>query len=211
MQIQELDRWAIDELGIPSIALMENAGRAVAEVVLKKLKSKPKASVVIVCGTGNNGGDGFVVARHLLNKGLNVKIFLLGEDMWLKADAFINYRALINMGINVGSLLEMTPAFKRTLGSADVIVDAMFGVGLNRPVQEPYYGVIKAINAQKAYVVAVDVPSGLDGTTGGIYSICVKASVTVTFSYPKKGFFKNQGPRHTGKLEIADIGIPRKF
>ncbi len=179
---------------------MENAGHGVAQEIYKKLKRRKKSSVVVVCGTGNNGGDGFVAARYLSNWGLKPRIFLVGDVAQLKTDALANYRVAKNLGIT----------FKKSLRSADLIVDAIFGVGLNRPIQEPYYGIIHAINAQGSYVVAVDIPSGLDGTTGDIYGICVKADLTVTFSCPKKGFFKKQGSFYTGRQVVVDIGIPSK-
>ncbi len=207
-EIQALERWAIEKIGIPSLALMENAGRCVSQEVLKKLNSRPKGTVVIVCGTGNNGGDGFVVARYLFNRGIKPLVFLVGESSSFKADALINYHAAKNLGISVKVLRQVDPVFKKAIESADLIVDAVFGVGLNRPLQEPYYSIIQTINTYGSYVVAVDIPSGLDGTSGEIYGICVKADMTVTFSFPKKGLFKKNGPLYTGRQVVVDIGIP---
>ena len=189
---------------------MENAGQGVAQEIYKKLKKQKKSSVVVVCGTGNNGGDGFVVACYLFNWGFKPRIFLVGDFTQLKTDALVNYRIAKNLGISVKSIDGLNSAFKESIQSADLIVDAIFGVGLNRPIQEPYHGIINAINAQGSYVVAVDIPSGLDGTTGEIYDICVKASLTVTFSYLKKGFLKKYGPFYTGRQVVVDIGIPLK-
>lgn len=208
--MQALDRWAIEKIGISSLALMENAGHGVAWEIYKKLKCRKKSSVVIVCGTGNNGGDGFVAARYLFNEGLKPRIFLVGNITQLKTDALANYRVAKNLGISVKPIYGLDPAFKKSIQSADLIVDAIFGVGLNRPIQEPYFGIIHAINTQGSYVVAVDIPSGLDGTTGGIWGICVKANLTVTFSCLKKGFFKEHGPFYTGRHVLVDIGIPSK-
>ncbi len=207
-EIQELDRWAIEKISIPSLALMENAGRGVAQEIYKKLKARKKPSVVIVCGTGNNGGDGFVAARYLFNWGLKPRIFLAGSVTDLKTDALVNYRVAKNLGISVKPVYVLDPAFKKSIQSADLIVDAIFGVGLNRPIQEPYYGIIHAINFRSSYVVAVDVPSGLNGTTGEIYCICIKAHLTVTFSALKRGFFKKQGAFYSGRHVVVDIGIP---
>lgn len=209
-EIQELDRWAIEKIGIPSLVLMENAGRGVAQEIFKKLKNRKKSSVVIVCGTGNNGGDGFVAARYLFKGGIKPQVFLVGDSTQLKTDALVNYHVAKNLGISVKSLDGFKSAFKKSLQASDIIIDAIFGVGLNRPIQGFYQAIISAINARGAYVVAVDIPSGLDGTTGNIYGICVKASVTVTFSYLKKGFFKNQGLLYTGRHVVFDIGIPTK-
>ncbi len=205
-QIQELDRLAIEKYGILSLVLMENAGRVVAQEVLKRLRNKRKSVVCIVCGRGNNAGDGFVVARHLLNAGIKTKIFLIGKESDLKPDAAVNYQILKRCGyrIEVG---EDVPS--QQLSRADIMVDAIFGVGLNRPIEEPFKTVIETINKEAKYVVSVDIPSGLDGTSGKIYGVCVKADLTVTFSFAKKGFFKNEGPHAAGKIVVADIGIPR--
>ena len=206
-QIQALDRWAIEKIGIPSLALMENAGRGVAQEIYKKLKNQRRASVVIVCGTGNNGGDGFVAARYLYNWGFKPRIYLIGKPSQLKPDALTNYRVAQNLKLAVKPINGLSLIFKKSIQSADLIVDAIFWVGLTRTIQEPYYSIIQSINAQKAYIIAVDIPSGLDGTTGKIYDICIKANMTVTISYPKKGFFKNQGSVYTGLQKTIDIGI----
>jgi len=188
-QIQALDRWAIEKIGIPSLALMENAGRGVAQEIYK------------------NGGDGFVAARYLYNWGFKPRIYLIGKPSQLKPDALTNYRVAQNLKLAVKPINGLSLIFKKSIQSADLIVDAIFGVGLTRTIQEPYYSIIQSINAQKAYIIAVDIPSGLDGTTGKIYDICIKANMTVTISYPKKGFFKNQGSVYTGLQKTIDIGI----
>ena len=105
----------------------------------------------------------------------------------------------------------LDPAFLKSIKRADLIVDAIFGVGLNRPIEEPFLAIINAINAQDSYVVSVDVPSGLDGTTGEIYGVCIKANVTVTFSYLKRGFLKKHGPLYVGRCVVVDIGIPSNY
>ncbi len=207
-EVQALDRWAIEKIGIPSVVLMENAGQGLAREIFNKLKDRRKSSVVIVCGSGNNGGDGFVAARYLFNLGFKPRVFLIGRPSQLKADALINYRVAENLGIGVTLIDGVNSAFKKFLQSADIVVDAIFGVGLNRPIGEPYYGIIQAINTLASYVIAVDIPSGLDGTTGDIYGISIKAKMTVTFSYPKKGFLRKYGPLYTGRTQVVDIGIP---
>lgn len=215
-QIQKLDKTAIEKVGIPSIVLMENAGRAVAEEVEKSLRGKRNGVVCIVCGLGNNAGDGFVAARHLIDAGTSVKIFLIGQGRQLKHDAAVNYRILKKMKypiIECGGTRFCAPAgsISRDIARADVVVDAIFGVGLNRQIGQPFRGVIETINRRAKYVVAVDIPSGLDGTTGAMYGACVRADKTVTFSFAKKGFLKNYGPGHVGKVVIADIGIPARL
>lgn len=210
-QIQDLDKAAIVGLGVPSLALMENAGRAVAGEVARILQGKHRAKVCIVCGRGNNAGDGFVAARHLLNAGINPSVVLIGRGKDLKEDAAVNYRILKKLKYPVREIGSADGLLRRVLSTADVVVDAVFGVGLSRDIEEPFAGVLEAVNRYAKKVVAVDIPSGLNGTTGEIYGVCVRADVTVTFSFAKKGFFKNEGPRHVGKVIVADIGIPSRL
>ncbi|MDE2028473.1 MAG: NAD(P)H-hydrate epimerase [Candidatus Omnitrophica bacterium] len=207
-QSQMLDRWAITRIGIPSLSLMENAGRGVAMEAAAYLKRRNKSRIVIVCGTGNNGGDGLVAARFISNMGFNPQVYLAGSVAQLKPDALANYNILKRLKIGVRPMHGPEALFQKSIRSADVILDALFGVGLNRPLREPYYGIIEALNAAKSYVIAVDIPSGLDGTAGKVFGICVKADLTVTFSCPKKGFFKNEGRFVTGCVKVIDIGIP---
>lgn len=207
-QVQRIDDLAINVYGVPSIVLMENAGLHVAVEVKKFLKKKKINKAVIVCGQGNNGGDGFVTARHLAEFGIKTKIYLVGQPQRLKNDSAINYQLLKRLKIKVQILNGLERTFRRRLDSAGVIVDAIFGVGLNRAMDDPYLGVIEAINQSRTKTIAVDTPSGLDCTTGKVYGGCVKAFKTVTFTFAKKGFFKNAGPNMVGQLIVADIGIP---
>lgn len=208
-EIQNLDKVAIEKYGIPSLCLMENAGKSVAQEVLKRIKSKKKPKVGIFCGPGNNAGDGFVIARHLINAGIKTNIFLIGRGNQLKNDAAVNYNILKRLKYpmieNVGAT-DRPPV--REIKKSDIIVDAIFGVGLNRNLCEPYFSVIEEINKNSKKIVSVDIPSGLDGTDGRIYGVCVKADVTVTFTCLKKGFFKGHGPKQVGKMVVVDIGIP---
>jgi NAD(P)H-hydrate epimerase len=208
---QLLDKIAIQNIGIPSSVLMENAGRAVAGEVLSLILGKKRSCVCVLCGVGNNAGDGFVAARHLLNAGVRTKVFLIGKPDQLKEDAAINYQILKNLKYPIRSIQKINKPTLREIQSADIIVDAVFGVGLNRKIREPFRSVIQTLNAQKKIVVAVDIPSGLDGTTGEIYGVCIKATATVTFSLPKRGFFRKEGPSHTGRIVVVDIGIPKQL
>ena len=207
-QIQELDRAAIEEYGISSLVLMENAGRLVAQEIKRYLKRKKNPFVCIVCGLGNNAGDGFVAARHLFNAGLKTRIFLIGRKESLKHDALVNYEVLKRCGYPVAEAGARTSSLRRNVSQADVVVDAIFGAGLNRLIEEPFKSIIKTINEKAKYVVSVDIPSGLDAATGNFFGICVKANLTVTFSFAKKGFFLNNGPEYAGKIVVGDIGIP---
>jgi len=210
-EIQTLDKIAISRLGIPSIILMENAGRGVTHEVQKALKSKKTPRVCVVCGLGNNAGDGFVVARHLLEAGIKTQVFCIGSGQRLKGDAKLNYQILKSLKYRVSQIKGVTPTLKKALDECDVIVDAIFGVGLNRKILNPFRAIIEQINASKKRTISVDTPSGLDGTTGRIYGVCVKATTTVTFSFIKKGFLKNKGRRYTGKVVVVDIGIPKRL
>lgn len=214
-QIQKLDKMAIEKIGIPSLVLMENAGKAVADQVLKNIKAKKNPCVCVICGLGNNAGDGCVAARHLINAGVKTTVYVIGKGEHLKHDAAVNYRILKKLKYPTREVGNVYPQgnlrsmhFGRDIQKADTIVDAIFGVGLNRDVQEPFRSVIETVNQEAKTIVAVDIPSGLDGTSGRIYGVCVKADVTVTFSFIKRGFLEGKGPRHTGKIIIADIGIP---
>jgi len=204
-EIRALEQLAIKKYRVSSLALMENAGAQVAREAIKILGKKKE--VLIVCGTGNNGGDGFVAARHLVNQGIKVKIWIIGQPAQLKNDAKINYLILKKLGYPIISVA----AGPRDIRHADVVIDAIFGVGLNRDIEGIFHEAIDFINKNAKKILSVDIPSGLDGTTGKIQGICIKADKTVTFSFPKKGFFINDGPRMIGKLIVVDIGIPKKL
>ncbi len=208
-QSQKIDKIAIQEIGIPSIVLMENAGRITACQIMRMLKRPKKDVICIFCGIGNNGGDGFVVARHLINAGCNVKVFLIGKAKKLKKDPEINYKILKKLKCPVKEIQVASKSLLLDLKKTTLIVDAIFGIGLSREIADPFKGIIETINCFRKRVVSVDIPSGLNGTTGNIYGVCIKADQTVTFAVLKKGFFKNEGLRYSGKVIVADIGIPR--
>jgi len=207
-QIQKLDKIAIEKYGVPSLVLMENAGRSVAGEVVKRVKRIRSPRVCIVCGSGNNAGDGFVAARHLINNGIKTSVYLIGRGSRLKHDAAVNYRILKKLKYPIKEIRKGRDRSLQDIKKADVTVDAVFGVGLNRDISGSFYNAIEAINKYSKKIISVDTPSGLDGTTGKIYGVCVRANVTVTFTFTKKGFLKGQGPKNTGKVIIVDIGIP---
>ncbi|MFA5259880.1 MAG: NAD(P)H-hydrate epimerase [Candidatus Omnitrophota bacterium] len=210
-QIQALDRKAIERCGVPSLALMENAGKAVASEALRLMKTIARPRVVVVCGLGNNAGDGFVAARHLLNAGVALHVFVVGSVSQLKNDAAVYSRVLKNCGCRLAEIRSVTAGFKRELQNADLVIDAIFGVGLNRDITGLFAEVIPVLNESRKKILAVDIPSGLDGTTGAVYGACVKAYQTVTFSVMKKGFLNKAAARWTGRVIVADIGIPKKL
>lgn len=226
-QMQKIDRDAVKKLGISSIVLMENAGRGAAEEILKDLKrrklvahvqvktsilglgsesefsKRAQPCIVIVCGPGNNGGDGLVVARHLLLHNIRTKVFVLVAENKLKGDVAINCKIFQKLK----GLIKFSVPPVSALRKADVIVDAIFGIGLSRDVSGCFKQSIEDINKYSRNTISLDVPSGLDADTGKIYGGCIKAEKTITFHLAKKGMFCGQGPKYTGKVLVKHIGI----
>ncbi|RKY36970.1 MAG: NAD(P)H-hydrate epimerase [Candidatus Omnitrophota bacterium] len=210
-QMKNIDHLAQEKFFIPGIILMENAGLRAAEAAVSLLKRRKDKRIFIFCGPGNNGGDGFVVARHLINNDIKVLVFLLAESQKLKGDALINYNILVKMKapvIEFANIFHLKNA-KQTLKKAGLIIDAIFGIGLNKNIEGGFEKIIDLINQSGVPVLSLDTPSGLCATTGKILKTCIKAHTTVTFAAAKKGFFIKQGPDKTGKLLIADISMPR--
>ncbi len=214
-EVRELDRRAIEEYGIPGVVLMENAGRSVAEEAMKMLPTGGKRQVAVLCGKGNNGGDGFVVARHLHNHGIKVWVYLLckAEEIASSPDACTHLKVIQKMDIPINEIptqdqvKEVLPRLKKF----DLLIDALLGTGLTGEVREPYKTIVQGMNAAGVSILSVDIPSGLDCDEGRVLGTAVKATRTVTFVLPKVGFFKNQGPSYVGELIVADIGIPREL
>ncbi len=208
-EVRALDRRAIEEFGIPGVVLMENAGRGVAELLLQL---GINGQVVICCGKGNNGGDGFVIARHLDIRHVHVQVVLFSRPEDLTGDALINYRIIDAAGLPI----ELVPradegggSWRQLLSSADWIVDALFGTGLAGPVRPPYADAINAINTSTSRVLAVDIPSGLDCDTGKPLGRTVRAQHTATFVAMKTGFGNPAAKPWLGKVHVIDIGVPR--
>jgi len=196
-QMAEADRLAIAG-GMSGIRLMENAGRAVAERAAEHAPAPP-SDIVVVAGPGNNGGDGFVCARVLAERGYPVRLLLLGERERLKGDA--GQAAARWQG-------AVEPATAPALAGAGLIVDALFGAGLDRPVDGVAGDLIAAMNASGVPILAVDLPSGINGTSGAMMGTAVRASETVTFFRRKPGHLLLPGRLHCGAVTVADIGIP---
>ena len=215
-RMKVIDRIAQEKFGIPGVILMENAGIRAADIILAQPALKKHKNAVIFCGPGNNGGDGYVVARHLINNKVRVKIFVLVEKRKIKGDALINYLILKKMQASITNLTETTKeSFLKKAAAAlkktNVVIDAIFGIGLQRDVEGIFARLIHMINASNAFVVSLDTPSGLCSTTGKVRKDCIRAHTTVTFAVAKKGFFKREGPKHVGRLVVADISIPRQL
>jgi ADP-dependent NAD(P)H-hydrate dehydratase / NAD(P)H-hydrate epimerase len=207
VQMRAFDAHAIGVAHVPSLVLMENAGRGVADVVDEKL-AKGAARVVVVCGAGNNGGDGFVVARHLLTRGRSVDVHLAAPLDALKGDALANHDALAGLGVTVRPVGPDLLALRAGLESAELVVDALFGTGLDRPVTGLHAECIDVIQKSKKPVVAVDVPSGMNADTGEAMGAAIRASCTVTFALHKLGLLTPSGSALAGEVRVADIGVP---
>lgn len=210
-EMQAIDREAIEDLGIPSLELMERAGQQVVGVIMERYAPLSDHKVLVVCGRGNNGGDGLVVARHLLNAGAPTEVVLLSTAENLSQDALANLALLkehhdhrINFAPDSEALTKLAPH----VAHFDLLVDAIFGTGLNTAVGGHYAEAIRLLNASGKPIVAVDIPSGLDADVGGIIGEHVAADCTVTFGLPKLAHVLYPASRFVGELTVADIGFP---
>ena len=210
-QIRELDKIAIEKFKIPGIILMENAGACAAKIISNNITKGP---VAILCGAGNNGGDGFVIARHLYNKGIKVSPYFIGDQSKIipNSDAAINLEILRQMDLEpvivadisqISALIETAPP--------EVIVDALLGTGLKGNVRGKMQNFIDFINKLQKPVFSIDIPSGLDASTGRVLGTAVKATATITFALPKIGFIAEDGPDYTGHVFVVDISIPKNI
>jgi len=209
-EMKIIDKTAIDEFGIPGIVLMENAALGVVREIVKILGDIPGKKAIVLAGKGNNGGDAFAVARHLFNMGANVSVHVLAKLADVKGDAKINLDILLKMGIEVNEITEgqHIAVVEEKLKFSDIVIDGLLGTGLKGEVTGVMAGVIDAVNKSCVPVVAVDIPSGVDGETGKVSAKCIKAKTTVTFAFPKIGQLVHPGCEYVGKLEIVDISIP---
>lgn len=204
--MRNIDHYCINVLGIPGIVLMENA----ALKIIKNIRSNNK-KFVIVCSSGNNGGDGFAVARHLLNSGKNVEIFSLGSEENMSSDTKINLNILRNMGVKIIKVnnnddLEI---LRECIINCETTIDAIFGTGLTREVEGIYSLAITIINENSNYILSIDVPSGFNCNSGKVMGNCIKSNKTVTFELYKKGFLGYDADSLTGEVVIEKIGIPK--
>jgi len=244
--MKRIDQLAIEQYGISSLILMENAGRGIADLaeeIFKKGKGKPpfflkSKNILVVCGKGNNGGDGFVAARHLFNRGHKIQVVLLSNPTELKDDAKTNFQTLKKMKIPITSLRNnsfvipakaclagrqaeiqtLDPHFRGDDASgqiaslamtADLIIDAIFGIGLEQPITGLIQDVIRILNQSNKKILSIDIPSGINSDTGQVMNAAVKASVTGTLHALKIGLSRKPASNYAGKIEILDISIPR--
>src|SRR4030043_2085721 len=212
-QMQELDRKAIEIYRIPGIVLMENAGRGAMEVISNAFPDIQKKGIAIIAGKGNNGGDGFVIGRHFLNRGISVKAFLLADPNTLRGDAETAFQMFLRMK---GELISVPSSkdyqkIKKDLEKFDLLIDGIFGTGLDAEVRGYYREVIDHLNTLQKPIVAIDIPSGLDADTGKPLGTAVRASLTITFGLPKIGHLIPPGLDYVGEVKVIDIGIPKRL
>lgn len=211
-QIRRVDRLAIEQYGMHGLVLMENAGRNASSIIHDVYG--PDSSVSIVCGVGNNGGDGCVIARHLHNDGWRVRLMVAGDPGRMTDDTRANHAIIEAMPIEIAVALDLESQrdWIMAIGDDEVIVDALLGTGFAGQVRSPTAELIEVINAAgRKAVVAIDVPSGLDCNTGQPSNATVRADLTITFVAAKVGFSRQGAAEYTGRVEVADIGAPREL
>ncbi len=211
-QMRELDRRTIEEANIPGTTLMERAGTGVVTHLLQHYGSLKGKKVVVYCGKGNNGGDGLVVARLLQDKGTHLNVILCAPYKELSKDAKAMYQRLTKK--TKPSQILVLPSQKKLESwtqEAHIVIDGLLGTGISSSVRAPYTTAIQTMNASRAYTVAIDIPSGLDGQTGARLSSAVEADLTVTFGCPKIGLYVGDAIDLVGQIEVVDIGIPPTF
>ncbi len=208
--MQDIDRQAIEEAGISGLHMMENAGRSCVEEIIAGFGLQGRS--VVIAGKGNNGGDGCVIARLLIQKGWNVKVVILADREQITGDAAANLEKLPGSVVDYcAGEGQLSARHIEDLFQADVIVDALFGTGLRSNISGMYLEAIGLINTSGRPVLSVDIPSGIHGTTGRVMGDAVKADITVAFAFAKLGHVLYPGAEHTGRLVVADIGIPKNL
>lgn len=205
LQMRKIDSDASEIGKIPSIVLMENAALACINELKSAFPNLKNKNVIIFCGRGNNGGDGLAIARHLINLGTDVRVYLVCGDEY-KGDALVNFEILENMDADIICNGDVPYEYIR---NADIVIDAIYGTGVHGEIAGSARDVIEAINLYSTYTLSVDIPSGVNADTGEICGVCVKADTTVTFAEYKAGMFLFDGADYLGKVVCADISIPQ--
>ncbi len=206
---KQFDHWATEIIGIPSIVLMENAGSAVANEIYNTYFSTKTEydGVFFFCGTGNNGGDGLVAARHLFVKGVEVEVYIVGGVSNFTIDTELNFRILRKLGVEAYPLLSEKDLMKVKIPEKFLLVDAIFGTGINRDIIGLERKAIDKINKAKKTIISLDAPSGLNVNDGSEWGVCVKANHTISIASYKKAFELDETKTLTGEISTVDIGI----
>lgn len=210
-QMYEIENIGHSKFGMKKVLMMENAGFGVADFIIKKFKNKSisELKILAICGSGNNGGDAMVTARHLTCSSINLKVIFLGNPSSIKTEeALTNFEIISKMNKTIELIIssKVDTKVKKQILNADIIIDGIFGTGIKGEIQDPHLSVIKLINKSKAYIIAVDIPSGLNPNTGEITSNVIRANTTITFHRIKLGLLTNK--KYTGNLILKKIGIP---
>lgn len=211
-QVRLVDRLAIQRFGMSGLVLMENAGRNAAEIIRRSFGDIGEA--VILCGSGNNGGDGFVIARHLHNSGWSVRSILAGDEASLTEDTRANVLIARNTSLPIRSVHspENIAGALESLSASTIVIDSLLGTGFRGSVRSPLAELIRAVNdAPRRATVAIDVPSGLDCDTGDPSNATIRADLTITFVALKRGFLEPGAAAFLGRVEVAGIGAPREL
>ncbi|MDQ2085616.1 NAD(P)H-hydrate dehydratase [Herbivorax sp. ANBcel31] len=210
-QMGEIDRFTINEIGIPAMVLMENAALCVLREIEKDIDNIKGKRVCLFAGKGNNGGDAFAIARHLYNRGAKVLVYVLAKKSDIKGDAKTNLDILDKIGVKTIEILDKRGLddAKKYISHTNLIVDGVFGTGIKGDIPYLIAEVINFINEKVVPVISIDIPSGINGETGQISGTCIKSYKTVTFGYAKVGLFIHPAVEYVGKIVVADIGIPK--
>jgi NAD(P)H-hydrate epimerase len=210
-QMYEIENVGHDKFGMKKAIMMENAGFGIADFIIKRFKNKgiSKLKILAVCGTGNNGGDAMVASRHLACLNINLRVILIGDSSSIKTEeATTNFQIInkMNRTIELINLKDIDLKTKKEILNADIIIDGIFGTGIKGNIQDPHLSAIKLINKSRAYIISVDIPSGLNPNNGEVVSDCIRADTTITFHRIKQGLLNNK--KYTGSLILKNIGIP---
>lgn len=204
--MREIDRKTIHLFGIPALILMEHAGKATADIALKQTSINNR--IIVLCGAGNNGGDGMVAARWLSHFKKKVEVLLLGTTRKMSRETKLNYRILKKLSIPVRRINKRSLTIvEHKLRRSSLIIDALLGTGTHSPIKGFHKDIIEMANASCKRIISIDLPSGFDADAGKPLNCCIKANLTATLGFPKIGFYKTGAKKYTGKIIVADIGL----
>ncbi len=206
-QTRLIDQYIIHEIGLPSVILMENAGHGIAQHLLS---FNPKGKIIVCCGKGNNGGDGYVIARYLNIYGIKVQVFVFSHENDIKGDAKIHHDVIKKIGIPLEYFDQINlnhSALLQILNNAEWVIDGIFGTGLSGKIDPFYFELINTINKTSAKILSIDIPSGLNCNTGKPFGTAIEANITCTLLSMKTGFLNEEAQKYLGKVEVINLGI----